>query len=224
LGEHFPQDSRRDERKKDGPNVTPTDTQTIDAPEVSAPEAPKFIDPAPRVAPWQPSYQPAMAAPAPAYYVQVPAAPRSSSTALAMGILVILGALVAGLAGYVLAQQTSPAESETARTQQVAAREGYFAGERQGLASGREFGRSTAGQLASTQAAISSQNAWNRGYRKGRLAGKRSVRNEPTYTGWGRGYTPRWGGYGGYNNVGAALGNAQMLANATGSPVDVEIY
>lgn len=169
-----------------------------------------------------PVFTPQPAAPV---YVQAPAPQRGASSA-GVGIAVVLLAVVAAVAGYLVAREQAPSAEEIARYQQIAASEGFRAGQYEGVAEGRSFAIQSQRRIAQYRAAIARQKAWNSGYRRGMNIGKRGTARRSTgYAGYGgyRGPTYR----GPSNNqraVSSALASAQALANATGAPVDVEIY
>lgn len=122
------------------------------------------------------------------------------------------------------------ARATTARTTAAGSAVAGEAAYARGYGEGRQFGMSSYRKPTVPSLATS---GWGRGYGYG--SGSRYGRGYDS--GYGRGY----GGYSGYGNsgwgnggagtsfgwggsVGGALATAQGLANATGAPVDVEIY
>lgn len=179
--------------------------------------------PRPAAGAYAPAALPVMPAPAPQpVFVQ-----RSGSAGSAlMALVVLMLAAVAAIAGWVVAREQAPTAAEIARYQTLAAETGFRQGQYTGVAEGRNFAIASQQHVARYKAAIARQNSWNRGYRNGLAAGKRSYR-EPRYGGYGYGYGRRSGYYGPSRNqraVSSALASAQSIANATGAPVDVEIY
>jgi hypothetical protein len=152
----------------------------------------------------------------------------SGSTAV-VGLVVVLLALLAAAAGYFIAKGQAPNADEITRYQQVAASEGFRAGQYNGIAEGRNFAVQSQRRIAQYRAAIAKQRAWNNGYRKGMNQGRqRPVRSYSGYSGYSgyRGYSaPRYSGPSSNQRaISSALSSAQALANRTGAPVDVEIY
>lgn len=163
----------------------------------------------------------------PATVMLAPAAPPRTSN-LAMLIAVLLVTIIAGLAGYVVATYNAPTNQELVQYQRLAAADGYYAGRTQGVQAGRAFGVESARQLAQYRALIARQRAWNNGYRQGKRTGLnsyRSPRRSYYRGGYSSGYrTPRIVPFAQYGGTQGSLGLAQGIANATGAPVDVEVY
>lgn len=148
----------------------------------------------------------------------------SSRTANAMmGLVVIALAVLASIAGFMLARQTSPTPQEFARYQGIAQYEGLQQGRINGYRLGHDYAVAQQRDLARLKAAIARQRSFNRGYRNGRQVGLNSWRR-PRYSGYRGYYRPYRPYYGGGSQVMGALATAQQFANATGSAVDVEIY
>lgn len=167
--------------------------------------------------------------PAPQMPVYVQMAPARTGSSASMALVVVLLAVIAGAAGYVVATSTAPSAMEVSRYQQIAGNTGYYNGRTQGISAGREFGIAAERQTAQLKALIARQRAYNNGYRQGKRTGINSYRSRPATRSYGYtgGYRrPVWNGYrsGGNVAVSSALAQAQGLANATGAPVDVEIY
>lgn len=176
-----------------------------------------------------PSMQPQVAQQPQVMYVGQQSAGGSKLTSVLMAVIVLVLGFVAALAGYYAAQQAAPSQGEAATVQQVAATEGFFTGRQRGEQLGRSAGFERADQLATLRTGVANQRAWNQGYKRGHKLGMSSYRKEPTYTGGygGSGYSGYRGrsyGGSGYGAIQGALFQAQGLADATGSPVDVQVY
>ena len=180
----------------------------------SATPSPVYV--APPVAPQQPIY--------------VQARPDRSGN-LIMALAVLLLAVLAAGAGYVIAQENAPNADEVARYQEIAAQQGYRNGSTTAYETGRQYGRAQQSQLAKYRTAIKNQRAFNRGFVTGKRDGIRSVNDRPRtprYSGYRGGYSggyraPRYSSYGN-SDINSAMYAAQNLANRTGAPVDVEIF
>ncbi len=170
---------------------------------------------------------PAYHQPYPATVMVAPAAPARSSN-LVMLIAVLLVTVIAGLAGYAIATYNAPTDQEMVQYQRLAAADGFYAGRAQGTQAGRAFGIDAAQQIAQYRALIARQKAWNNGYRQGKRTGLNSYRapRRSTYRGgyYGGYRAPRIVPFARYGGSQGSLGLAQGIANATGSPVDVEVY
>ncbi|MCW2921755.1 MAG: hypothetical protein JWL76_1629 [Thermoleophilia bacterium] len=145
------------------------------------------------------------------------------ASALVLGLVVILLGAVALVGAYFAAKNASPSLGEASLTQGVAMREGFRAGRDRGVQSGLEQSVSNAATISRLRIAAAREQAFNAAYRRGMNAGSRY--RAPSYGGGYRGgyRAPRYGGYSG-GDVVAAFGQAQNLANATGAPVDIEVY
>lgn len=165
----------------------------------------------------------AMPAPQVVYVAAPGPGTRLASVALALLVLV-LGA-VAAVGGYAATRAASPDPAEAAYARGVAAREGFFAGNARGRSLGRQAGFESASVTANLRARLAGQRAWNSAFNRGQRAGERSYRR-PSYGGSRRGvgYRGPRVSYPRMSETYAAVGTAQALANATGAPVDVEIY
>lgn len=171
----------------------------------------------------------AMPAPAPVTYMQPPvmpqvliAAPRRSSS-LGLALVALLVVALAGVAGYAMSRAAAPSLEETARYQALAAREGYFQGQRNGQVVGRNEAIARRRELTRLQALIARQRSYNAGYRAGRRAGYAPRRYYGSSSG---GYRyPRIASYDGgtASAINQAVVAAQNWSNATGSPVDVQV-
>ena len=208
-------------------------TRVREAVETAPPEQ-TVRRPAPAPAPaaattWQPQAtppvawsqpQPAFAAAAPQPTYQVIQQPRKTSAVetLALALLALLVAAAAGFGAYSVTAQRAPTEAEVAAFQRIAEGEGVFAGRISGYQMGRQQGIVENREIARYQGLIAQAEEFNRGWKQGMEDGRR---------------VPQWRGYGGarggwYNpgptQVQSALASAQVIANRTGAPVDVEIY
>jgi hypothetical protein len=150
-------------------------------------------------------------------------APRPSRiSALMLGLVVVLLGVVAFLGGYYATQNAAPSAEEVAVARSIALRDGFSAGRNRGLNVGQEAGFTRTMTTAKLNAAAAQQRAWDKGYAQGLRAGERSYRRT-SYSGYRGGSGIRYS----YPNAGetwGAIGQAQSLADATGAPVDVEIY
>jgi len=143
-----------------------------------------------------------------------------------MALLVIILAVVAAGLGWFVARQQAPSPDEVGRYQALAAEEGFRAAQFRGISEGREFAIASQSRITQLKAAIARENARNRGYRKGLAAGLQRPRNRSNYGTGYAGYSgPRYRGpSSNQRSVNSAISSAQSIANATGAPVDVEIY
>ena len=196
--------------------------------------------PAPRRQVVRPSES--VAAPSPQYYPQ-PYAPQmamqgyqpqpiyiqrsggSKFSSLMMGIAILLLAALAAVAGFAMSRNAAPTVDEMNRYQDIAAYGGYQKGRDAGMVDGRQYAIESNRQITHLKAMIARQKAWNAGYRNGKRTGLSTGQRRTNYTG-GYGYRAPRQYYGGGRTaqVNSALASAQSLANATGAPVDVEIY
>ncbi len=197
-------------------------------------------DPKTNVSP-PPAWPQAMA-PAPAapqwVMVQSPKSGSSAFNSLLLFLVTVLAAVVAAAAGFLVADQMAPSAAEYNTSQQIAAREGFMNGRVRGYQAGRTWGLAAREPISAYQAALARQKAWNAGYRQGNKTGRASYRRPSYnygYSGYyGRGrswYSPRRSNWGGAATawrdsyaVSSAVNSAQQIANATGAPVDVEVY
>ena len=153
----------------------------------------------------------------------VAAPPRGvRTTAIVLGLVVILVGAAALVAGYYATKQASPTAREVAVAQNIATRDAYFYGRENGIDAGRQAALDNATTTGALRASIAREQAWSAAFRRGQRAGQRSVRRTS-----GRSYGASRGpsiSYPTANEVTSAFGYAQNLANATNAPVDVEIY
>jgi hypothetical protein len=167
-----------------------------------------------------------MQAPAP---VVVQSGGGDGGSKAALALIAIVVATIAAVAGFAVAKGQGISRNEFERFQALAGREGEIKGRDAGWNQGRKQGRTEMEFLAQYEKLRTQAAAFGQGYRQGRSIGNQMGRDATRYRyGYGRGYG--YGGYGrgyrgygyGYGGrVGGAIGNAQALANATGSPVDV---
>jgi hypothetical protein len=154
------------------------------------------------------------------------AAPATGGAGTAVGsillaLIVVLVGAVALVGAYYVTKQAAPSAREAAVTRGTAMREGFRAGQSRGTVDGRDQALANAESSIALRTATARQQAYAAAYRRGERAGRNSY-HPRTYSGY-RGY--RGTGYS-FPNRGlySALGTAQALANATGAPVDVEVY
>jgi len=176
---------------------------------------------------YAPALAPAFAAPQPqVVYVAAPGRNGggigNGMSAVALGLVVLIIAIVAGLAAYVITQQNAPSAQEAAQLQAVAGRESFLNGQMQGVQIGQTWGASAQGAVAAANAKIAGERAYNKAVAAGTRAGANSYRPTPyaPYRGYGG---RRYNGYGN-GSLSQGLADAQNLANITNSPVDVEVY
>lgn len=175
--------------------------------------------PAPVYAPQAPVY----AQPAPTYVTSTGGGGFAAGmSTLMLGILVVLVGAVAMLAAYWATEQASPTAAEAAVMTNLASQEGYLNGRARGIELGRTDGNAAASTAAQLRASIARQRAWDAAFKRGVTAGTNSYRAPRSY-GYSGYSGPRYSS-GGFGETFAALGQAQSIANATGAPVDVEIY
>lgn len=181
----------------------------------------------------QPQYAPPQYAPVPYAPQQAPmyAAPRSGGggttvvSVLMLGLIVILVGAIALIGGYFAMRSLAPSSAEAAAETSLAMRSGYEQGRSNGLAQGRQDGMAAASGTAQLKAAIARQKAYDAAYQRGQRAGANSYRAPRAYTGYrGSGYRAPRISYPRSNALTQALGSAQAIANATGAPVDVQVF
>jgi hypothetical protein len=164
--------------------------------------------------------QPAAYAPQPQVVYAQPAR-GGASTALLLGLVVILLGAVALVGAYYATKNASPSIGEASLTQGIAMREGFRAGRDRGVQAGLEQSVANASTISRLRIAAAREQAYNAAYRRGMNAGDNY--RAPRSSGY-RGYrAPRYGNYTG-GDVVAAFGQAQNLANMTGAPVDIEVF
>lgn len=214
-----------------------TTTSTVERQQVTEPGRESFStprlarNPGVTLPPHAPAPAPYMVqAPQQPYVVQAPQQKGGKVESAFLGLIVLVLAVIAGFAGYWFAKDAAPKPQEFAAYQSIAAREGYFAGRNNGYSQGRVRGIAENRTIAKYKGLIAHARTYNRANRMGRRQGAAAYRNYRPYAG-GYGYSGyrnrSYGNYYGgssYGQVSSALASAQSLANATGSPVDVEIY
>jgi hypothetical protein len=164
--------------------------------------------------PYAPAVQPV--------YAQ-PAAPRGGAvSALLLALVVVLVGAAAFLGGYYATKQASPSAAEANIQQRVAAQGAYDSNRTRGIAAGRADAVAASSAAGTIRAATVRNAAYEKAYSRGYQDGLKSYR-APRYRGGG-GYRGPSYSYGGIGEVASAFGIAQNYANATGSPVDLEIY
>jgi hypothetical protein len=167
-----------------------------------------------------------MQAPAP---VVIQSGGGDSGSKAGIALVAILVAVIAAAAGFAIAKGTGITKDEFVRYQALAGREGEVRGRDAGWNQGRKQGRTEMEFLAQYEKLRTQATAFSQGYRQGRSTGQQMGADRYRYRynrgygyGTGRGYGYGYGrGYGYGGRVGNAIGNAQAIANATGSPVDV---
>lgn len=144
-------------------------------------------------------------------------------TSLLLALIVILVGIVALVGAYYATKQAAPSSREAGLTQGVAMREGFRAGQQRGIVTGRSRALENTSTTSALRVTAARQQAYAAAFKRGERAGRASYR-APRYTG-SAGYrsAPRYSGVRNADVIGA-FGQAQALANATGAPVDVEIY
>lgn len=157
-------------------------------------------------------------------YVAAPASPSGSRlTPVLLALLVILIGAVSLVAGYYATTQAAPSAAERALDEQLSAEAGFRSARASGLEQGRTDALAASDATGRLRAATVAQAAYQRAFARGRSAGLRAYQR-PSYGGGYRASSgprisfPRGG------EIVSAFGTAQRLANATGAPVDVEIY
>jgi hypothetical protein len=176
--------------------------------------------------PQQPAYAPVPYAPQPVY-----AAPRqrggavsSVASVLVLGLIVILVGVIALVGGYYAMRSFAPTAAEAAAETNIANQSGYQAGRDNGLAQGRHDGAAAAGSSAQLKAALAKQKAYDAAYQRGMSAGLKSYRRPRSYAPYRSSYRGPSLSYARPSAVTQALGSAQAIANATGAPVDVQVF
>lgn len=197
----------------------------------------KHLDAAPSSVTTVPQYQ---TAPAPQMTPMVIQSGNDGGGGKAvMGLVAIILAAIACVAGYFIGQNMGPSWNELRRYEALAGREGEIRGRDNGWLEGRKQGRVEMEFLAKYEKlrtqATAFNSGWSQGLNTGKSMGVAQGRARYGYnngygrgygygngynrgSGWGRGY-----GYGGHYGgaVNNAISQAQNMANATGSPVDV---
>lgn len=199
------------------PHTSTLLNESVDA---AAPRAPQHVRSVTHVVPQQ---VPVMAYPQ--QFAPAPAAPRGGSGAvstLVMALLVVLVGIVALVGAWYLARESAPTSREAGLTQGMAMRQSFQNGRERGVVDGRSQALQGADTIAALRVAQAREQAYAAAYRRGLRAGRSSYR-APRYSG-GTGYrAPRISSVGS-GELYSAFGSAQALANATGAPVDIEVY
>jgi hypothetical protein len=182
--------------------------------------------PAQQVVQYVPQQMPVQYAPQqqPVYVQAAPAQRRSGGglSVVMLALIVVLVGAVAVVGGYYATRQASPSALEANTQVGLASDSAYFEGQARGRDAGRTAAQSLGGTTARLNAALARETAYNKAYQQGITAGNKIPRSTGRYYGG----TRRSSGirYSGPSETFQALGQAQSLANATGAPVDVEIY
>ncbi|MCW2927395.1 MAG: hypothetical protein JWM86_1363 [Thermoleophilia bacterium] len=157
---------------------------------------------------------------------------NSGGSKAGIALIAIVLAIVGAAAGFAIGKGSGPSWNELRRFEALSGREGEIRGRDAGWNQGRKQGRTEMEFLAQYEKLRTQATAFSQGYGQGRNIGQQMGKDATRYRygaggyGYGRGYGSgyRRSGYGGYGyggRVGSAIGNAQAIANATGSPVDV---
>lgn len=141
---------------------------------------------------------------------------------IALALVVVLVGAVALVGGYFTTKNNAPSELEAQAAVGIASDTAFVQGRLRGTEAGRTAAAEIGASRVSLNAAIARQAAEAKAYQQGLTAGNRV----PSYSGYRGGYRSGGNGYrySGPSQVQTALGYAQNLANATGAPVDVEVY
>jgi hypothetical protein len=153
----------------------------------------------------------------------------SGGSKAGIALIAIVLADVGCAAGFAIGKGAGPSWNELRRFEALSGREGEIRGRDAGWSQGRKQGRTEMEFLAQYEKLRTQAGAFSQGYRQGRGIGQQMGRDQYRYRynrgyggyGYGRGYGRGYSSYGYGGRVGGAIGNAQALANATGSPVDV---